>query len=648
MLNHLPMKHFSVFLFIAFFPLLLSSQPLTPIIDSVPMRDGRKLPVDIFLPAGWTSGPVILIQTPYNRVWFRFGMPLGIGVNLNSSNYAFVTADWRGFYGGMQANYTGAPSRGEDGYDIVEWIATQSWSNDTIGAWGPSALGKVQFQTAKEHPPHLTCICPLVAAPQFEYEEYFPGGCYRTEYVEQLDGLGYGMSPFLLSYPVHSNLWTFGVENPNFYPDSIAVPAFMIGGWYDHNITLMLDFFNAIRTQSPANVQNQHRLLMGPWAHGGNGSASVGSAQQGELFYNNAESWNDSLALLFFDYHLRGINNGWNATPTIQYYTMGSNTWNSAATWPPVMQNVTLYMHTDTTMDNIAPVTSAGSISYLYDPNDPSPTVGGPTLRQDLDQGPFDQSDSVESRSDILTFTTAPLAQDMTITGSVVVHLEVSSDKFDTDFCVRMCDVYPTGESMLINDGVYRMRFRNGFDATDTANMIPGTHYFIDIELPATSITILQGHQLRIDVTSSNYPRFNRNMNTGQEMYPAPLSTAGDTLVNPQVATNTVYTNSVYPSRVIIPCNTWPNGMTAQPAAPAIAVHPNPASAQQDRFISITTDGTTTNLITLCDAQGKVVMQMQSAAPVTKLDVSSLGPGLYLLNVTNDAGTSSQKVLMGR
>lgn len=636
------MKHIFALLVIALFPALLSAQPLNPVVDSVPLRDGKKLPVDIYIPANWNAGPVILIQTPYNRLLFRWSLPLNTGINLNSSNYAFVVADWRGFWGGAQASYAGSPSRGEDGYDIVEWIATQSFSNGMIGTWGPSALGKIQFQTAKEQPPHLTCICPVVGAPQFEYTEYFPGGCYRTEYVEQLDALGYGMSLFLLQYPVHSNIWTFGAENPNFYPDSIAVPALMIGGWYDHNIDLMLDFFSAIQTQSPANVQNQHRLLMGPWAHGGNSTASVGTVQQGELSYPNAFDWNDSLALLFFDYHLRGIANNWNSTPVVQYYTMGENTWSSSPAWPPAgVTPVTLYMHTDTTMDLFAPSTASGSISYLYDPNDPSPTHGGTTLRSDQVQGPYDQSDTVESRNDILTFTTAPLVQDATIAGAVTVHLEITSDKFDTDFCIRMCDVYPTGESMLINDGVYRMRFRDGFDAVDTNNMVPNQHYAVDIVLPNTSITILQGHSLRVDVTSSNYPRFNRNMNTGQAMYPGPVATAGDTLVNPQIANNTIYTNSQYTSRVTIPALSWPMSVN-EIAQPSIAVFPNPAMD----YIDVTCAENTNRTYQMVDATGRVVLEQKSAANVTRIDVSTLAPGVYTLMVSSEAGVVAKEIVV--
>src|SRR5205085_7359652 len=136
--------------------------------------------------------------------------------------YIFVFVDWRGFYGSASAAYSGSPGHGEDGYDVVEWIAQQPWSNQKIGTWGASALGRVQYMTAKKNPPHLTCICPLVAGPQYEYVEYFPGGDLRTEYLEQLDGLGFGLSPVVMAHPVHDIAWTFS-ENANFYPDSINV-----------------------------------------------------------------------------------------------------------------------------------------------------------------------------------------------------------------------------------------------------------------------------------------------------------------------------------------------------------------------------------------------------------------------------------------
>lgn len=623
------------------FPFFLSAQIISPsIVDSVPMRDGKKLPVDIYLPANWTSGPVILIQTPYNRIYYRFlGLPMGVITNINASNYAYAIADWRGFYGGAQAFYSGAPGHGEDGYDIVEWIATENWSNGKIGTWGPSALGNVQYQTAKEYPPHLICICPLVAGPQAQYQEYYPNGCLRTEYLQQLDGLGFGTSAFVMPFPTYSFAWQF-TEPASYYPDSIPVPTFMIGGWYDHNIEKMMQFFDGLRTQSPANVQNQHRLLMGPWVHGGHGSAQVGSQAQGELYYTNAESWSDSLAFVFFDYHLRNIANGWNNSPYIQYYRMGQNTWQSSATWPPPgFAPVTLYFQNDTTLDIVPPSASSGSLSYNYDPNNPSPTVGGPTLRQDQLQGPYDQTDSVESRNDILKFTTAPLQQDMVLTGNATVHLEISSDKFDTDFCVRLCDVYPTGESMLVNDGVYRMRFRDGFTPADTSNMVPGTHYAVDIELPNTSIAFLAGHRIRVDISSSNYPRFNRNMNTGGTMYPG---NEMDTLVNPQVANNTIYTNSVYASKIILPATAWPNSITENATISQWEMFPNPANEML--YVSNPAGGNFQ--LNLIDLSGRTVRSETLNGTQAKISLDGLGRGVYLVEVVSEKGRGVKRLVV--
>lgn len=634
------MRSFFTCLFL--FPVFLYAQIITPsIVDSIPMSDGEKLPVDIYLPSGWTSGPAILIQTPYNRQAFRFtGLPLGIFNDIDVSNYAIVITDWRGFWGGYQAQHSGAPSHGQDGYSTVEWIASQSWSDGQIGTWGPSALGMVQYQTAREYPPHLKCVCPLVAGPQTLYQEYYPNGCLRTEYLEQLDGLGFGTSVFVLPFPYYSFAWSGIAEPAAYYPDSIGVPCFMIGGWYDHNVEKMIDFFGQIRTLSPTSVQNQHRLLMGPWAHGGHGTAQVGTASQGQLSFPTAAGWSDSLALDFFDYHMRSIANGWNNTPYVQYFRMGQNTWQSSASWPPPGYSpVTLYFQPNNTLDITAPASSTASFSYLYDPNDPSPTVGGPTLRLDQMQGPYDQSDSVEVRNDILLFTTAPLAQDMVLAGNAVVHLEVSSDRTDTDFDIRLCDVYPTGESMIVNDGVYRMRFRNGFTPADTAAMVPGTHYSVDIELPNTSIAFLAGHRIRVDVSSSNYPRFNRNMNTNGPMYPG-LST--DTLVNPLVATNTVYTNSQYSSYITLPATPWPNAIAENMQQDSWEIFPNPAT--ENLFIRTEIPGL--KQVYLLDLSGRLLRSETMNGDTFRFPLENFGAGVYLVELVTENGSSVKKVVV--
>ncbi len=608
-----------------------TSAQLTPIVDSIPMSDGRKLAADVYIPAGFIQGPAILVQTPYNRLFYRFvGLPLQIGMQVDSSKYVFVFVDWRGFYGSSPAAYIGSPNIGEDGYSCVEWISQQSWSNGKVGTWGASALGRVQFQTAKKNPPHLTCICPLVAGPQYDYTEYFPHGDLRTEYVEQLDGLGFGLSPILMMHTVHDFTWTL-TENSNFYPDSIRIPCFMIGGWYDHTIEFMLPFYNAIRSQSPLAVRDQHRLLMGPWVHGG-----VGSSTAGELSYPNASHRSDSLALEFFDYHLRSIANGWNTSPFVQYYQMGNDAWQSSPAWPPANTvNTNFYFHQNGLIDNLSPVNSTDSLSFNYDPDNPSPTTGGPTLRIDLEQGPYNQADSVESRNDVLIFTTNTLTQDAVMKGNATVHLKVSSIRKDTDFDIRLTDVYPDGRSMLVNDGAMRMRFRNGNTAADTAAMVPGTIYSCDITLPASCITFLAGHKIRVDVTSSNYPRFNRNMNTGGPMYPG---NSLDSLVNPVVASNTVYTNSNASSYITLPLVGFTTGVKEIESKNEFEIYPNPAGNE----IKINLSEKNNFQIEVLNTLGEILIAGENKRSV---NISALPCGMYFLKLIREDKFSLKKFI---
>jgi predicted acyl esterase len=583
------MKNFSVLISVLLSHFAFAQ--LTPIVDSIPMRDGKKLAADIYLSPNSGTAPTILVQTPYNRLWYRLtGVPF-YGTNLSVSPYNFVFVDWRCFYGSINACVAGL-DRGEDGYDVVEWIAAQPWSDGQVAGYGASALGVIQFQTAKEQPPALKCIVPIVSNPTTLYQDYFYGGVYREEYVNQLDALGYGLSQTLLANPFYSFYWQL-VESGTYYPSAIEVPALMIGGWYDHNTEGQLDFFNGIRTSSPLAVRDQHRLVMGPWTH-----KDVGAANQGALQYPAAAGWSDSLALMFFDFHLRGISNGWNSTPYVQYFQMGDDTWHSSPTWPPQGVNtLDLFLHPGGTMDNNAPQNSTGDAGYAYDPHDPSPTVGGPTLSNALPEGPYDLAPQVESRNDMLIFTTAVLGQDVLMKGNSTVTLYVSSDRPDTDFAIRLTDVYPDGRSMLVVDGIRRMRFRNGFSAGDTASMIPGTVYPVVISLPTTAITFKAGHRIRIDISSSNYPRFDRNLNNGGAMY-----TAGDTLV----ANNTVYFNSQYPSHASFQLVDFAGAVNNQQAAsPAFSIYPNPSNGESVLAFAVSSPADVT--AELIDLSGRTV-----------------------------------------
>lgn len=633
------MKHFLVLSFYLSCSYSAISQLDWSEVD-IPMSDGEFLSGDVYLPPNWESGPVILIQTPYWKdLYHVFGLPLGIFYNQDEMEYAIVVVDWRGFFGSASAAYAGAPSRGEDGYDVVEWIASQSWSDGKIGTWGPSALGRVQFLTAREHPPHLVCIAPQVASPLYSYGEYYENGVARTEYLEQLDFLGFGTSPVIYANPYYNNLWTI-TENLNDYPDEIDVPVFMAGGWYDHNIDVMIKTFQDLQTVSPAAVQAQHKILMGPWVHGGSGSAIVGSATQGELEYEAAVGWSDSLAFEFFDYYLKGIDNGWNDIPPVTYFQMGDDEWRQAATIPIETNIATYYLGEDFVLNNDLPAED-GELEFQYNPEDPSPTVGGPTLRTDLDQGPFDQSDPVESRDDILVFSTQPLMQDIEVMGKARVKLLVQTDVPDTDIAVRLCDVYPDGRSMLVNCSIHRLRFLNGFTASDEQFLTSGSTYEVEIELPHTAITFKEGHRIRLGISGSNYPLYNRNMNTGGEMYP---DGNGDTLVNPVVAHNKLILQpDNATSRLELPVVDAPTILVSESELlDELFIYPNPSAGEflvscQNGFYGV---------LRLCDAKGQLIRTIDMKRTQVFVDWSDLTPGLYHLSCTAGNKTVTKSLVI--
>ncbi len=267
--------------------------------------------------------------------------------------------------------------------------------------------------------------------------------------------------------------------------------------------------------------------------------------------YPEAVSWSDSIALKFFDYYLLEKANGWEDSPYVQYFQMGENSWQTSDSWPPdEVFEQPLYLHDDQFIRYDPPTYASASLDYNYDPEDPSPTVGGRTLALDLDQGPYDQGPDVESRTDHLIFSTGLLQEALPVQGKIRVTLFVSSDRIDTDVVLRLTDVFPDGRSMLIGESILRMHFRNGNTIADTAYMEPGAVYEVELEFDHLAHTFDLNHQLRLIITSSNYPRYNRNMNTGGIMYP---NGNIDTLVDPLVATNTVFTGQDYPSAMVLP-----------------------------------------------------------------------------------------------
>jgi uncharacterized protein len=586
------------------------AQPLSPQVVSIPMRDGKNLAADVYLPSGCSQCPVILIQTPYNRTLYRWSLPLGVGVNLAASNYAFVIVDWRGFWGSAAAAVA-QPKRGEDGYDVIEWITQQSWSDGKVGTWGPSALGKIQYETAREqHPAHI-CAVPQVAHATFAYTDYYYGGVLEESYLEQLDALGYGLGTTVKANQVRNSVWAFA-ESSSTYPAQIHIPMLMQAGWYDHNVDQMIKLFNQLQAQSPAAADIY--LLIGPWVHGGTGTANVGSANQGELSYPAAAGWSDAMAMQFFDHHLRGENNGWPMPEKIKYFQLGEDVWKDSPTWPPAgFSSHTLYLNESGTLTGQIPSASTVADQITGDPRNPSPTIGGATLHPTLNQGPYDQVAQVESRGDVLVYSTQPFGQDVVLSGAVKVHFKFISDRKDTDLAVRLTDVYPDGRSMLITDGIHRARFRNGFAAADTSTLVPGQTYSMTVTLPHTAYTFQQGHRLRIVVSTAHSRRWDVNLNNGGAML-----VAGDSLV----VTNQILRGAGQYSYIELPVVDL-IGSAPEAEFQSIQIWPNPAI---DRFI---VDGVLNDdLLQIFDAAGRLVVTMQVSLGMNEIS-PNLAPGMY-------------------
>lgn len=469
------------------------------------------------------------------------GLPLGFGQDLESSSYAWVIVDWRGFYASASAAVP-SPKRGEDGYDVIDWIVAQPWSNGKVGTWGPSALGVVQYQTAKENHPGHICAVPLVAHPQTHYGSYFYGGVLEKSRLATLDLLGYGLSPFVLGNPYYNFTWQTA-ESLTWYPSSIKIPMLQIGGWYDHNINKMTEWYKASRNSADVSIRDQQWLLVGPWVHGGTGAAYVGSGIQGELTYSDAAYESDVKALQFFAYYLLNSANNWTSTPKITYYELGINGWNTSEE-----DNIEIINTEDLLLNQnniLSDGTGSGFTSFICNPKNPSPTIGGPTLSLSLDQGPYDQS-SLDSRSDVVTFSSNELLSDLTVSGRVKINLYIECDQPDADIAIRLTDVYPDGRSMLINDGIRRMRFRNGYRQSDEAFMTSGQVYNVEIELPFVNYTWKTGHKVKIYVSGNSATRWDVNLQNGSTMY-----SAGDT----NTAVIRIHHSNIYQSKIIFPTN---------------------------------------------------------------------------------------------
>ena len=514
-------------------------QSAKPIEQMVPARDGVKLATAIFLPEGSGPWPVILIRTPYGKQ-----TQSGANARWTGRGFALVVQDCRGT-GKSEGEYRPFVMDHLDGYDTVEWVAKQTWSNGRVGMFGASAMGITANMASMMNPPHLVATFVMVARSSIYHQSTFPGGVFRKELNElwlkrqKADW----MLEEMFKHHVYDGYYDLA-EMPKHW-EKVRVPTYNYGGWYDIFSQGNIDNFVGLQAVGGGLAAGNQKLIMGPWGHG----------QIEEVKYpaNSTVNVLDE-ALRWFDYWLLGKDNGIMDEPPVRYYVMGDvadakapgNEWRSAISWPVPAKTDSYFLTDGGALSESLPADRESVSSYTYDPKNPVPTIGGGNLN--IKKGPMDQR-AVGDRKDVLKFATAPLVSPVEVTGRVTVELWVESDAPDTDFMAKLVDVYPDGTERLVLDGAFRVRFREGFNKE--VFMKKGEIYKVTVDLWSTSIIFNKGHRIAIHVTSSNDPRYDPNPNTGK-----PLRAGTET----RAATNVIHHDRAHPLRALLPVVPASNG----------------------------------------------------------------------------------------
>ncbi len=520
----------------------------------VPMRDGVKLATDVrIMDKTKCPCPAVLSRTPYGR--FN-KLSSDFSEDFLKHGYAFVVQDMRGRYdseGKSVVFFDDGWGARQDGYDTVEWLAKQPWSNGKICTYGGSALGISQNMLAGAAPPHLTCQVIMVAASSLYHQAAFQGGGFRKGLAEgwlKNNQFAINVLKQFESNPDYNALWE-EVDSETRHK-RINAPALHIGGWYDIFQQGTLNSFSGRQANGAKGAKGNQKLLMGPWTHG------IGYQPMGDYKFHEAEmaqTLMKDMIVRFIHHWLTGEENGIMKEPAVTYYLMGDllqkgewNAWKTASSWPPVKTKTKLfYIHENAAMTEKAPQKDKPSDAFTFDPLNPVPTFGGNNLNplREGHIGPKDQR-PVENRKDVLLYTTAALERPLTALGKISFILYASSSAKDTDFTIKLTDVYPDGQSVLIADSIARARKRGGVKTEEL--MEPGKIYKLTVDLWSTAYVFNKGHSIRVAISSSNYPRFDVNPNTGE-----PFKIFNKKKDNFIKAAQTVYHAKKHASALVLP-----------------------------------------------------------------------------------------------
>lgn len=535
---------------------------------SVPMRDGIELAADVYLPAkSELPVPVIVEMTPYGKS--APGHDHSDALYFRSQGYAYVVVDCRG-RGKSEGEWEPFIHDAEDGYDTVEWAAARPWSTGKVGITGLSYGGWVTWATASERPPHLTCMVSSAAVGRYMQEAPYVSGAFQTYFVWwlymvrrrilELQGLReIDWDTTLRTIPlgdlegwidgrkaswdqiVEANLLDERWKNLRLDERYAAIdfPCLHVAGWYDlEDLPGAFHHYQSMLADSPA--ADQQHLIVGPWSHVK--TRHPDSECGGVEFGRTAAVDMDAVHLRWFDYWLKGIDNGTDADPRVTVFEPGGTQWRTGSRWPFAGTPRTFYLRNlDGGVLADSPAQDDADLSYRYDPADPVPT-GIDVDRYPLVDPPLEQTAN-ESRADVITYTTPPLDEDLVVSGWGSLLLEATSSCDDTDWHVKVTDVHPDGRSYRVSQGSMRASYRASLTEEPTP-LTPGVSEQYEIELWPMQHRFRAGHRIRLQVTSSDFPWYARSLNRFGHIA---------RVEDPRVADNTLHHRAGGFSRLLLP-----------------------------------------------------------------------------------------------
>jgi hypothetical protein len=551
---------------------------------AVKMRDGTILRADIYRPKTEGSFPVLLERTPYDK-----NNSSGFGLRAAAQGYVVIVQDVRGRYT-SDGEWYPFKNESSDGFDTIEWAASLSYSDGRVGMFGGSYVGATQMLAAIAHPPHLAGICPIVTASNYHDGWTYQGGAFEQWFNESWTS---GLAQDTLNRSVRSNtnalngIWKLPLNTyplfdvpsstdpdlirslaPYFldwlaHPDydeywkrwsiedhysDIKVPMLTVAAWYDIFQGGSLRNYIGVKLNGGSDAaRHGQRLLVTVGGHAGSGR-KIGDVDFGPA----ADFKEDDVILSWYDHLFKNAANEFAVPQPVRIFVMGANQWRDEDEWPLSRTRQERYfLHSggkansvsgDGVLSSAAPHAESAD-RYIYDPVNPAPTIGGPLCCDSphLGPGPRDQR-PVEARNDVLVYSTPMLSGDLEITGPITLELFASSSAVDTDFTAKLVDVWPDGFAQNLTEGIIRARYRESQEKPTFLN--PGQTYKFTVDLWSTSNLFRKGHRLRLEISSSNFPRFDRNLNTGGDSSSAR---------NPVPATNSIYHDAEHPSALILP-----------------------------------------------------------------------------------------------